>query len=263
MASIFDEPQSGAPLRRVARSEDLPRPLPGEPAILKVQAGLRDLLLVRLPDGRPVAFAAHCPHQATPLHNATQLECFLRCPQHGYVYDLRSGQNVYPTMSAREEVMWRLKPGYLPTFAVEERQGWLWVAEVPDPPPAEPPEGGGEPAAEFRRIMQRLARAAPRRPEGPVEHPPESLTLPLGGEVEVVIPTNPLPGHMWRVEIDGAAAAFLGESFDPARARSFVRLHGAAPGNATVRCTYVKPWVPDRPKEVRTYLVRTEAGAGA
>lgn len=101
-----------------------------------MSVGGADLLVARLADGEVVAFAARCPHLATPLEGATLRGANLRCARHLYEYDVRTGENVDPARDARRDMLWRLKPGYLAVHRVDERDGWIRVAVAPDPPPA-------------------------------------------------------------------------------------------------------------------------------
>jgi nitrite reductase/ring-hydroxylating ferredoxin subunit len=170
-----------------------------------------DLLLVRLPDDRVVAFAATCPHQRTDLQGAAFCDGRVRCPLHLYEYDLETGENVVPTRDLDPVELRKAAPGYLRVHPIEERDGWIWMGEEPKPPPPsyEPPTAGPRPDP-----TDGVLRAAP------------------GTTFEVRLRTTPRPGHLWRIE--------------------------AAPGRATVRCVYARPW--DRePAEVRSYEVVVEA----
>lgn len=124
--------------RRVLRSADLPLPEPAaehdeaepcsHPTIREVEVEGYRVLVTRLPSGEVAAFATFCPHLGTPLQRATLVGEHLRCPQHRYVYDLRSGRNVVPTDRASSKELRRLRPGCLPTFPAAEEGGWVWVA---------------------------------------------------------------------------------------------------------------------------------------
>ena len=107
-----------------------------EPAFAAVRVGGADLLVTRLPGGGVVAFAAECPHLSTPLDGATRRDGRLRCARHLYEYDLRTGENVVPARDAPPASRWKLKPGYLAVHRVQERDGWILVADRPEPPPA-------------------------------------------------------------------------------------------------------------------------------
>lgn len=106
------------------------------PAFAAVRVGDADLLVTRLPGGEVVAFAAECPHLSTPLDGATRRDGRLRCARHLYEYDLRTGENLVPARDAPPASLWRLKPGYLSRHRVQERDGWILVADRPEPPPA-------------------------------------------------------------------------------------------------------------------------------
>lgn len=135
-----------AELRRVLRSEDLPLPEPvtgdrqaepcAHPTIREVEVDGSRILVTRLPSGEVAAFATFCPHLGTPLHRATLLGEHLQCPQHRYVYDLRSGRNVLPADEVSAEELRRLRPGCLPTFPAIEQDGWVWVGTASDAPSA-------------------------------------------------------------------------------------------------------------------------------
>lgn len=130
---------------RVVASDDLPAPDPisaqeeaagsveWDPAIREVTVGGQRLLVTRLPSGEAVAFARFCPHLGTPLHRATLCGEAIRCAQHRYTYDARTGQNVVPTQDVSPEELRRLRPGSLRTYPVIEQDGWVWVSEEPQP----------------------------------------------------------------------------------------------------------------------------------
>lgn len=256
--------------RRVLRSEDLPacgETADGDarlgaaarattvdvPVIRRARTGRTEVLLMRLPGGEVVAFAPHCPHQGTPLDQASLFEGCIRCPQHNYVYDPTTGANILPTRDARPEVLWRLKPGYLPIYPVEERDGWIWVSDTPSPPP-----DPGDPAASARSVLP-AAPPSPPPAEAPAAPQQEAVTAAAGTELELTLPTQPEPAHMWKVDVTGAAVALLEQTMEleaPFRLR--LRLAAREPGEATVRCAYTKPWADD-PREVRTFTVHVEA----
>lgn len=251
-------------MRRVLASADLPATEPSGPArrtwtqpvLRRVQVGGAEVLLVRLPDGRVVAFSAHCPHQGTPLGHATMFERGLRCPQHHYVYDLDTGQNILPTRDARPEVLWKLKPGHLPLHPVEERDGWIWVGEHP----REPADAGpGDGPRSWRPPPQ---SEAPPQPSGPVAHPPETLSATVGDTLELRLPTRPVPGHVWAAEVSGDVVSVEGPSFHPDEEPVHYRFRLVArrAGEASVRCRYARPWG-GPPKELRVFTIRVAASA--
>ena len=252
-------------LFRALRSEECPTGTPQEPVLRRVRVGDSEVILCRLADGDVVAFATRCPHQGTDLMQASFFDDKLRCPHHLYLYDPRSGENVIPARDARPENLWKLKPGYLPTYRVEERDGWIWVSERACPPP-----DTYDPARERRPLGARRPEAADRTPEppraapaaapleGPVEHPPKTLRVRAGATFELRLPMPPRPGHVWRVEASAGLLAVVQERFDPADPpRHRVTLAAKRDGVATVRCAFARPWDVE-PAEVRTYVVRIE-----
>jgi nitrite reductase/ring-hydroxylating ferredoxin subunit/predicted secreted protein len=247
-------------LVQALRSEDCPLGTPQEPELRLVQIGDQEVILVRLADGGVAAFASHCPHQATDLLDASFFDGLLRCPQHLYLYDPRTGENVIPARDARPENLWKLRPGYLPTYRVEERDGWIWVAPEPSPPPpAFDPERERRPVGVRRGAPEAGAETPPPTASGPIEHPTKTIRVRPGATFELRLPMAPRPGHVWRVEVSAGPLKVLSERYvpeDPPRHR--VRLAAKAEGVATVRCAYARPW-DAVPAEVRSYVVRVEA----
>ena len=61
-----------------------------------VEVGDKRLLLVNL-DGEIYALATQCPHQDGPLEQGTLWGDKIECPWHHYLYDVRTGENIYPS----------------------------------------------------------------------------------------------------------------------------------------------------------------------
>lgn len=98
----------------------------------------------------------------------------------------------------RPEKLWRLKPGCLPIYPVEERDGWIWVSPQPLPPP-----DGWDAALER---MPEGAAADEIRDEAVEEIATEvvkAVEVRLGASVELRLATNPLPGYTWDVHVAG------------------------------------------------------------
>lgn len=229
----------------------------GEPTIRKARVGRARVLLTRLPGGGVVAFAPRCPHEGTSLADASIYEGRLRCPRHNYLYDPVSGENVLPAGDARPEALSRLKPGYLRTYPVREEGGWVWVSDVPNPPP---PAYDPDLEAGMSPRPRGASSAGPAEPETeltesdePAAAPPRTVTATVGTEVELALPTRPLPAHFWQVDVSGAAVALVDETMD-SRSTVRVRLSAQEPGEATVRCAYAQPWA-EQPKEEHTITV--------
>lgn len=230
--------------------------------IHRVQVEGTDVLVARLGSGRVVAFGALCPHQLTDLSQATLFDGKVRCPRHNYLYDPGSGENVLPTRDCRPENLWKLAPGYLPSYRAADVDGSVFVARAPQPPPpsydpdSERPPAPG--AATSPTASGLRTNAAPKAPAGPVEHPAATLRVAAGSTFEVALATIPKPGFVWRIVVPSELLRVVEERFetsDPPRHR--VKMAARASGTGTVRCIYVRPWE-TTPAEIRTYEVTVE-----
>ncbi|MCL4869513.1 MAG: Rieske 2Fe-2S domain-containing protein [Anaerolineae bacterium] len=82
------------------------------------QVGGHCLILTRL-DGQVHAFSGRCPHASGDLSGSTiSGKGRVDCPEHGYVFDIRSGRITWP-----EDEHYRLHK-----YPVEERDGVVYVA---------------------------------------------------------------------------------------------------------------------------------------
>ena len=73
------------------RSEEL------EPGTLReLDLRGRRILVGRLRSGEVVAADALCPHEQAPLAQGTMRGDAVDCPRHHYLFDLRTGRNLYP-----------------------------------------------------------------------------------------------------------------------------------------------------------------------
>ncbi len=224
---------------KALKSEDVPLPREAAegfsmPAIRKVNVAGQDILVTRLGTGEAVAFAAHCPHQGTPLDRAVLVGDQLRCAQHNYVYDPVTGHNVRPSLNANSDALFRLKPGYLPTFAVQEKEGWIWVSHSPNPRPSGPPPRPAPPPS--RHIPPPMQDKAPSKER----LSPETVTL--GKALELTLSSKPEPGHLWRMESDLGVVSLAGQIFDGDANVYRLTLVGEKPGADTVRLIFGKPW---------------------
>lgn len=229
-------------LRRVMRSDKLLKAQPGEPHLRGARVGRAEVLMVRLESGAVAAFAAHCPHQGTPLDGATLFDNSLRCPRHVFLYDLETGENLVPAKVNKPETLCKLKPGYLPIHRAEERDGWIWVSETPEPPPAayDPLLEQGPPAS-----MPVDAPPPAAAPADVAPAPGATVNATVGQEFEIVLPTTVRPGHFWTVTVPGGAATVAGQVFAPDDPpRHVVRLLARSAGDVTVTCAYGTPWGP-------------------
>lgn len=248
----------GTPPVKVLPSAELIEETPGEPRLRRVTVAGTDVLLGRLSGGQVVAFSSTCPHQQTDLAGATFFDGRIRCPLHVYLYDPQTGENVIPATTADPLNLWKLKPGYLPVYEVEERDGWIWVGPDPKPPPPSyDPERERPPAPGTRPAAAAAAPAAPAA-DTQTEHPTKTVRVAPGTTFALRLPTTPRPGFTWRVEADGPLLNVVEERFEPGEpARHLVRLATRGVGEATVRCLYARPW-DTKPAEIRTYEVRIE-----
>jgi len=243
---------------RALRSDELP---PGEDTatqIRRVRMGEGHVMVARLADGRLVAFAPSCPHQVTPLDDATLRDGIMRCPRHGYQYDATTGANVFPTRDARPENLWKLKPKYLPCHEITERDGWIWVSEEPDPPPEswdpaleERPEGTPD-AANDGPAASPITVA----PSTTVEQSMKFLTATSGEPLEIRVAATPVDGYEWRLEVVGDLLEIVENQFESGEMPcQRVRLATRGSGAATLTCTYAS-FIDGRTAAIRTYIVR-------
>lgn len=242
---------------RVLASAELIEETPGEPRLAKVTIDGTDVLLGRLAGGKVIAFSSFCPHQQTDLEGATFFDGRVRCPLHVYLYDPQTGENIVPARDADPANLWKLKPGYLPVYPVEERDGWIWVGAQPKPPPeAYDAEKERPPPPGTRRTA--LPETVPAADGAPTDHPAKVLRVAPGGSFTLRLPTTPRPGFVWRVETDGPLLAVVEERFEPGDPpRHMVKVAARGEGQSTLRCLYARPW-DTKPVETRTYEVHIE-----
>src|SRR6516162_3466468 len=60
---------------------------------LLVELGGEPFRLLELEDGALIAHGTICPHWLRPLENAVPENGKLRCPWHGYLFDVRTGMS--------------------------------------------------------------------------------------------------------------------------------------------------------------------------
>ncbi|MFD2092650.1 Rieske 2Fe-2S domain-containing protein [Blastococcus deserti] len=106
-------------------------------APVPVVAGDRAYVVVRLrPGGEISAFPARCPHRLVPLSTATVTEGRLQCPAHGWRFDPEGRCVDIPSLGAAGTPPPRADLAM--PWAVEERQGWVWLAPDRTATPAPP-----------------------------------------------------------------------------------------------------------------------------
>ncbi len=99
---------------RVLEESELP-----DGRVTTVTAGHHQLALTHV-DGAYGALSNRCPHQGGPLGEGTIEQGLLRCPWHGYDYCPLSGDSEFGDS--------------VPSFAVEARDGGIWVGVPADAP---------------------------------------------------------------------------------------------------------------------------------
>ena len=226
-------------------------------AIVRAEVDESEVLVARLSDGEAVAFATHCPHQDTPLSEGAIWDDKVRCRQHQYLYDPRTGENLVPARAARPENLWKLRPRYLPTYAVEERDGWVWVSERPNPPPE-----AYDPASEEPPVWTRPAVPQDEPAEKPpvAASPSKTIRVAVGKCFELRLPTNPLPGCEWSTDVELGRVEVVETGFTEVPKDSLgppkwrIRFLAREEGADEVRCSYRQPWDLE-PSEVRRYRV--------
>jgi nitrite reductase/ring-hydroxylating ferredoxin subunit len=88
--------------------------------VTEVYANGHPVVLVRLESGL-FAVDGRCPHRGGPMAEGKLEGCALRCPWHGFKYDVRTGQPVWPE-------------GWdpLPAYAVRVRDGMVELLIAPE-----------------------------------------------------------------------------------------------------------------------------------
>ncbi len=236
---------------RTVRSADL---LAGE--IFAATAGRQVVLVSRLNSGEAVAFSSVCPHQGTDLEGASVWEEKIRCPRHQYMYDARTGENIFPAQRFGPERLWKTKPGYLPTYTVRERGGWIWVHEQVRPPPP-----SYDPALEVRPEGAEEEAPVVEDDGGPVETV-KVVKVKVGATFELRLPINPLPGNVWHIEVVGDLLEIVDEGLlteDSPRWKVRIKAHDS--GEDAVECRFRAPWDTE-PSELRRYVVQVVSPEG-
>lgn len=233
--------------------------------IRRVRIGDGHVLVARLLTGEVVAFAPVCPHQFTELDEAAIRDGQLRCPRHGYLYDTRSGENLHPRRDAPVENLWKLRPGFLPCFSVEEADGWICVSDQARPPPdsydpaleQRPARAGGEADDASMDGAGGATSPSPTVASHPVEQSVKFLTVASGSTTEIRLPIVPRPGYAWRFEVTGVLLRVVDSQFESGYSPChLLRVAAEGFGAATLICTYADDQ--GQPADVRTFIVRVQ-----
>jgi 3-phenylpropionate/trans-cinnamate dioxygenase ferredoxin subunit len=91
-----------------------------------VVEGVR-VLVARLRSGEVCAASPSCPHEGAPLAQGTVRQAAVDCPRHHYLFDLKTGENLYPVPIYPEWKKQQVGDLDLRTFPAYESDGWIWV----------------------------------------------------------------------------------------------------------------------------------------
>jgi 3-phenylpropionate/trans-cinnamate dioxygenase ferredoxin subunit len=108
---------------RAIPSHELP---PG--TLREVRIGGRRVMVGRLRSGEAVATAAACPHEQADLAGGRMWSDAVDCPLHHYLFDLRTGRNLYPIPQYPAWKREQVGDLTLRTYPCREDGGWILVA---------------------------------------------------------------------------------------------------------------------------------------
>lgn len=98
-----------AEMQKIVRSDRV-----GERAPVAARLGVTAVVVVRY-RGVVRTFRNTCPHAGAPLSGGTRDGAWLRCPRHGWEFDVQTG-------ACPAHPLYQLKG-----FETEERDGWVWA----------------------------------------------------------------------------------------------------------------------------------------
>jgi nitrite reductase/ring-hydroxylating ferredoxin subunit len=108
---------------RAIPSDELP---PGTLREVRIEG--RRMMVGRLWSGEAVATAAACPHEQAPLADGRIWSDAVDCPLHHYLFDLRTGRNLYPIPQYPAWKRAQVGDLVLRTYPCREDEGWVQVA---------------------------------------------------------------------------------------------------------------------------------------
>ena|SRR5438093_8979742 len=88
----------------------------------------RRVMVGRLRSGEAVATVAACPHEQAPLAEGRIYNDAVDCPRHHYLFDLRTGRNLYPTPQYPEWKRQEVGDLTLRTHLCREEDGWILIS---------------------------------------------------------------------------------------------------------------------------------------
>jgi nitrite reductase/ring-hydroxylating ferredoxin subunit len=110
------------PRLRIARTDEIP---PGETRFFCVEG--RSVVIAEY-DGGFHALDGICPHKGMELDHARLAGDAIECPWHRYQYDVRTGENLFPSRVYAGDISRPADP--LATYRVDVADGEIWV-ELP------------------------------------------------------------------------------------------------------------------------------------
>jgi phenylpropionate dioxygenase-like ring-hydroxylating dioxygenase large terminal subunit len=225
-------------------------------APVPVGAGGRSYVVVRLRPGAEVtALSARCPHRLLPMAAATVVDGRLQCPYHGWQFNAEGRCVEIPSLGPDGVAPPRADLGA--PWAVEERDGWIWLAPERTSSPRPPRLAGAAPQPE--------PVPAPPAPAGPVfgnldpalEHAwhPVALADEVrdGGYAQVR-----LLGRTWAVHRDGGTLSVAPPAWGVEERLGVIWLAPAEPWDVPLEL----PEDAD-PRSVAAWLPPTRSGAPA
>ncbi len=135
LTQVGPETPGGALLRRYWQPAALVEELAGERPLKAVRLLGEDLVLFRDPGGRYGLMDKHCSHRGADLCFGRLEAGGLRCPFHGWLYDVDGNCLEQPAEPAESNFHRKVRQ---PAYAVAERNGVIFAYLGPGPPPPLP-----------------------------------------------------------------------------------------------------------------------------
>jgi nitrite reductase/ring-hydroxylating ferredoxin subunit len=110
---------STVPLVRVARTNEIPN---GQVRFFSL--GSRSVVVAHYA-GQFYAVDGVCPHKGFELEHAQLWDHLIECPWHRYQYDIRTGENCFPTNIYTRDLGERIEP--IACYRVELKGEEIWV----------------------------------------------------------------------------------------------------------------------------------------
>jgi phenylpropionate dioxygenase-like ring-hydroxylating dioxygenase large terminal subunit len=223
---------------------------------LPVGAGGRAWVVLRLRPGAEVtALPPRCPHRLVPLVHATVVDGRVRCPYHGWQFTAEGRCAEIPSLGPAGTPPPRAD--LTGPWAVEERDGWVWLAPERTSTVRPPRSGGTVPTPEPVPALPTPAGPVLGNLDPSLEHAwhPVALADELheGGYVQVR-----LLGRNWTVHRRGGVLDADPPAWGVVERHGLVWIAPAEPRDAPLAV----PEATD-PRAVRAWLPTTRSGAPA